>query len=119
MADEGCPICGLGCIGHPSHPLPAKYPFVPGGVDPMANMIAGRDFVYAPHAIADPALERVVYGAGDPVPMVDAIRFGLVDAPEPTPEPAPVTGRRKRRRAEDRAIHGPVDTGARTPSEDR
>lgn len=119
MSGDGCPICGHGCIGHPSHPLPAKYPFVPGGVDPMANMIAGRDFVYAPHAIADPALERVVYGAGDPVPMADAIRFGLVAAPEPAPQPAPVKGRRARRKASDRAIHGPVDTGAHTPSEDR
>ncbi len=85
----------------------------------MANLIAGRDFVYAPHAIADPALERVVYGAGDPVPMQDAIRYGLVAAPEPAPQPAPVKGRRARRKTEDRAIHGPVDTGAHTPSEDR
>lgn len=85
----------------------------------MANLIAGRDFVYAPHAIADPALERVVYGAGDPVPMADAIRFGLVAAPEPAPTPPPVKGRRARRRTEDRAIHGPVDTTAHTRSEDR
>lgn len=86
----------------------------------MSGQIAGRDFVYAPHALVDPDLERVVYGAGDPVPMPDAIRFGLVAAPEPAPQSTPAaTGRRKRRRSEDRAIHGPVDTGARTPSEDR
>ena len=81
---------------------------------------AGRDFVYAPHAVVDPDLERVVYGAGDPVPMSDAIRFGLVDAPEPPP-PAPAPkGRRKRRPQRDRAIHGPVETTAHHgPENDR
>jgi len=47
------------CTGHPSHAWPKKYPFLPGGVDPMANQLAGIDFVYAPHAVTDPDLERV------------------------------------------------------------
>lgn len=68
----------------------------------------GIDWVYADRRIDDPELERAVYGVGDRVPMADAIRYGLVDAPK---EPAP--GQRpkgKRKPAEDRA---------RKPSEDR
>lgn len=73
----------------------------------------GIDWVYADRRIDDPELERAVYGVGDRVPMADAIRYGVVDAPE---EPAPgqrPKGQRpkgKRKPAEDRA---------RKPSEDR
>jgi hypothetical protein len=81
----------------------------------MAGQLAGTDFIYAPHAVYDrtPGVERCVYGAGDIVPMSDAIRYGLVQAPEPRP-PAPApTGRRggarSRRPAEDRAKHPGAD----------
>ena len=85
----------------------------------MANQLAGIDFVYAPHAITDPTLERVVFGAGDPVPMADAVRYGLVDAPQ-APEPAaPPGGRRRRPRGRDGAKHGPVETTARALEDDR
>lgn len=85
----------------------------------MANQLAGIDFVYAPHAITDRALGRVVFGAGDPVPMADAIRYGLVDAPQ-APEPAaPPGGRRRRPRGRDTAKHGPVETAARALEDDR
>lgn len=77
----------------------------------MAGQLAGRDFIYAPHAIYDrtPGVERCVYGAGDIVPMADAIRYGLVPGPVPRP-PAPAPkgrrgGARSRKPSEDRAKH--------------
>lgn len=85
----------------------------------MANQLAGVDFVYAPHAITDRALGRVVFGAGDPVPMADAVRYGLVDAPQPAEPAPPAGGRRRRPRGRDTAKHGPVETTARTLEDDR
>lgn len=79
----------------------------------MAGQIAGRDFVYAPHAIADPELERNVYGAGDPVPWADAVKYGLVtdkDRAADPDTPAP-KGRRAKK--------GPAEDRAKKPSEDR
>lgn len=75
----------------------------------MAGQLAGVDFVYAKSAVYDrtPGIERCVYGAGDPVPMADAIRYGLVAAPEERPEPTPKPGRRKTRNAS-----RPAETGA-------
>ena len=119
MAGEGCPVCGMRCTGHPSHAWPKKYPSLPGGVDPLANQLAGIDFVYAPHAVTDPDLERVVFGAGDPVPMADAIRFGLVDAPQAPEAADPPGGRRRRPRGRDTAKHGPVETAAHRLEDDR
>jgi hypothetical protein len=78
----------------------------------MTQGLAGVDFVYAPHAIYDrtPGVERSVYGAGDPVPMADAIRYGLVAAPEAPPaDPPPAGKRRSRRKVEDRAHHLEAD----------
>ena len=85
----------------------------------MANQLAGIDFVYAPHAVIDPALERVVFGAGDPVPMADAVRYGLVDAPQPAAAAPPAGGRRRRPKGRDAAKHGPVEHAAHTPEEQR
>lgn len=78
----------------------------------MEGQRLGIDFVYAPHAIADPDLERNVYGAGDRVPMADAIKYGLVAAPEPQPAEPPAKGRRRARK-------GPDEDRARKPNEDR
>lgn len=47
----------------------------------MAGQTEGVDYVIAPHAIQDPDLERNVYGAGDKVPMDDAVKYGLVEKP--------------------------------------
>lgn len=97
---EGCPICGFDCSGHPDTNHKKSYPFLTGGRDPLAGQLAGVDFVYAPRAIYDrtPGVERCVYGAGDPVPMADAIRYGLVAAPEERPEPQPAKRKRGRPR---------------------
>lgn len=57
----------------------------------------GVDFVIAPHAIPDPVLERHVYGAGDRVPMADAIKYGLVAAPAATEPEKPKRGARRKR----------------------
>lgn len=78
----------------------------------MAGQLAGIDFVYAPEAIYDrtPGVERCVYGAGDPVPMADAVRFGLVAGPEDPPAVPSPEGRRRGSRSRkgpqhDRAKH--------------
>lgn len=48
-----------------------------------------RNYVIAPHRIVDEQLERVVYGTGDKVPLDDAVKYGLIDPPEPEPAPEP------------------------------
>lgn len=109
-----CPVCGgTTCNGGPPTNHLSTYPFLPGGREPVPGT-DGREFVIAPHAVHDPALERNVYGAGDRVPMADAIRYGLVDGPEPAEPEGPKRGgrRAKRRPAEDRAHHGPDETTA-------
>lgn len=65
----------------------------------------GIDWIYAPHRVDDPDLERAVYGVGDVVPMADAIRYGLVDDPQAVQEEpeAPARPKGKRRPPEDRA----------------
>ena len=85
----------------------------------MANQLAGIDFVYAPHAVIDRDLGRTVFGAGDPVPMADAIRYGLVDGPTATPPAPPAAGRRRRPNGRDTAKHGPVEHAAHTLEDDR
>lgn len=77
----------------------------------MVEGIEGVDWVRAPHAIHDPALERNVYGSQDRVPMADAIKYGLVPAPPAPTEPStePKRGRRARRPAEDREKKGPAE----------
>jgi hypothetical protein len=73
----------------------------------------GVDYVVTPHAISDKALGRKVYGAGDRVPMADAIKYGLVDAPtEPAPDETAKSKRGRRAKHgpdEDRAKHGPTE----------
>lgn len=81
----------------------------------MAGQIAGRDFVYAPHAIADPDLERNVYGAGDPVPWADAVKYGIVTEKDRLPDPDAVKAPAKGKRAK----KGPAEDRARKPAEDR
>lgn len=77
----------------------------------------GIDFVIAPKAISDPELERKVYGAGDRVPMADAVKYGLVAGPKKEPaQPAP---RGKRKAGASRARKGPEQDRARKPAEDR
>lgn len=111
----GCPICEGECTNsflevHSHH---ASYPFLPPGtgVDPMAD----HDYVITPQRIVDPVLERVVYGPGERVPMIDAIKYGLVDAntaavagEAPKPAPAAKRGARARKPSEDRA-HKPAE----------
>jgi hypothetical protein len=83
----------------------------------MAGQLAGIDFVYAKSAIYDrsPGVERCIYGAGDPVPMADAIRLGLVEAPaDPPADPAPMG-----RRSGSRSRKGPANDRAKKPEEDR
>lgn len=81
----------------------------------MAGQLAGIDFVYAAEAIYDrtPGVERCIFGAGDPIPMSDAVRLGLVDGPEPRPSaPAPKGrrgGARSRKPSEDRAHRASED----------
>lgn len=109
-ADGRCVVCGSETCTHaPPVDYLDTYPFMPGG-RPRVPGIAGRDFVYAPHAVYDEALGRCVYGAQDPVPMADAVRYGLVPGPEPEPEQAPVKGKRRPRR--DRAHRPAEDRGA-------
>ncbi|HEY1119890.1 MAG TPA: hypothetical protein VGE43_19400 [Acidimicrobiales bacterium] len=83
----------------------------------MAGQLAGIDFVYAREAIYDrtPGVERCIYGAGDIVPMPEAIRLGLVEAPAAPPADPPPRGRRSGARSR----KGPVENRAHTPSEDR
>jgi hypothetical protein len=61
----------------------------------------GVDFVYATDRVLDTQLGRVVYGAGDPVPMADAVRYGLVEAAQPAAaavdEAKPKRGARRKR----------------------
>lgn len=74
--------------------------------------VEGVDYVIALHAVHDAALERKVYGAGDRVPMADAVKYGLTDGPATQPEEdaAPRRGRRaKHGPDEDRAKHGPTE----------
>lgn len=117
-----CPVCGGSCTGSPPTDHLSTYPFLAGG-RPKVPGTEGVDFVIAPHAITDHDLGRNVYGAGDRVPMADAVKYGLVDqAPDgdalgPDPEAQPKRGRRAGRAKhgpdEDRAHHGPAeDRGA-------
>lgn len=76
----------------------------------------GIDWVTAPHAIADPELERNVYGSGDRVPMADAVKYGLVDGPQ---KPAPKAAPRGKRKGTTRAKKGPENDRARKPGDDR
>lgn len=96
--NTACPVCLGDCIGFPDRPHRHNYPFLPGGVDPMAD----QDYVIAPHRIDDPELERAVYGAGDRVPIADAIKYGLIDPPK-----------------KQRAKKGPAKDRAKKPAEDR
>jgi enoyl-CoA hydratase/carnithine racemase len=77
---------------------------MPGGRDPMANQQVGVDFIYAPYAIYDrsPGVERCIYGVGDPIPMEEAIKLGLVE-----------------RTAEPKRARKPKRDRMRRPSEDR
>lgn len=109
-------MCGLeSCTTHPDTDHLKTYPFLTGGRDPLAGQLAGRDFVFAPHAIYDrtAGVERCVYGVGDPVPMADAVRYGLVAGPDPDPpDPEPRKGKRARK--------GPAATRHHPgPTEDR
>lgn len=107
---QPCQVCGsTGCKPFPDIDHADSYPFLPGGTDPMATQIAGRDFVYATERVMDRDLGRVVYGAGDPVPMADAIKYGLVPTP-PVADFAPEPENAKRGR---RTRHHPA------PAEDR
>lgn len=53
----------------------ASYPFLPGGIDPMAT----KAYVITPHRIVDTELQRVVYSTGDRVPIEDAVKYGLIE----------------------------------------
>lgn len=103
-----CPVCGGACTGHPPTDHLSTYPFLLGGREPVPGT-EGVDYVIAKTAIADPDLERHVYGAGDRVPIADAIKYGLVAAaPTPEAEEQPTRGRRSKHGPdEDRAKHGP------------
>jgi len=109
---EGCPVCGdQDChVPYPEHVQ--DYPFLPGGVDPMA----GKDFVIAPHKVYDHEREVIAYGTGDRVPIEEARRLGLVDdkpaKAKPADQPAAKRGAR-------RARTGPAEDRARKPAEDR
>lgn len=62
----------------------------------MVEGTEGEDYVIAPHAIADSDLQRNVYGAGDRVPIDDAVKYGLV-------KKTAKTTKRAKKAAEDRA----------------
>lgn len=103
----GCPVCGRGSCTHaPDVAHLISYPFLPGGRDPLAGQIAGRDFIYCTEAIYDrsPGVERCIYGVGDPIPMEKAIELGLVEKPEPIMSK---TGRARRPKAD--RMHRPED----------
>lgn len=101
-----CPVCqGGSCIGFPDTPHNINYPFIGGGVDPMAQ----EPYIIAPHRIDDPELERAVYGVGDRVPIADAIKYGLIDPPADD----------KPKKPSKRATQGPKQDRARKPSENR
>lgn len=71
----GCPVCGGGnCKAFPDIQHLASYPFIPGGIDPMAD----KQWITAPHRIVDHTLGRVMYGTGDQVPIADAVKYGLL-----------------------------------------
>lgn len=117
---HACFICGGDCKGFPDIQHLASYPFLEGGIDPMAD----QEFVIAPQAIEDPELERIVYGAGDRVPMDDAVKYGLVEAPAkakraprpsspPPPNPSGAKTKRARKPAEDRARKPAENRGRR------
>lgn len=104
-----CDVCGRpDCLQGDDHLNRAEYPFIPGGRDPMSD----KAWVTAPHRIVDHELQRVVYGTGDRVPIEDAVKYGLVDAPdEPVEpgdveEPKPTQAKRGRRT---RAKTGPTE----------
>lgn len=82
----------------------------------MAGQLAGRDFIYATEAIYDrtPGVERCIFGAGDVVPMADAIRLGLVEGPDAPPADPPPRGRRGGARS-----RKPREDRAHRPAEDR
>jgi hypothetical protein len=97
-----CSICGSDCTGVPDIKHSVSYPFLPGGVDLMAD----EDYVIAPHRIVDDELERVVYGPGDRVPWDEAVKYGLVPKPRKTPAKKTVAKKvpaRARKPTEDRA----------------
>lgn len=77
--------------------------------------IEGVDYVIAPHAVADPELERKVYGAGDRVPMEDAIKYGLVTRPAKKAAAKKAAAKS----TDERAVRGPAEDRAKKPSEDR
>jgi hypothetical protein len=69
-----CPVCGAGDCSTP-YEWTEDYPFAPGGT-PMK-----QTHVIAPHRLVDEVNERVAYGIGDRVPIADAVKYGLIDAP--------------------------------------
>lgn len=66
----------------------------------MEGQVEGVDYVLAPYAIEDSELERIVYGAGDRVPMADAIKYGLVTETKSKPrtsKKAPAANRARKK----------------------
>lgn len=99
LASQGCPVCDGDCVGFPDVDHAESYPFLPGG-HPMP------DWIPAPHRIDGDGV--VLYGIGEPVPIEEARRLGLLEeeapaAVEPGPEAPKRGGKRARKAAEDRA----------------
>jgi hypothetical protein len=109
---SGCPICTGDCLGFPENPHPHDYPFLPGGIDHMAQ--EPQEYVTADRRVDDPEQGRAVYGVGDRVPMADAVKYGLVDPPQKQPAKAA----RARKPAADRAKK-PAEDRARKPGRNR
>lgn len=89
-----CPVCGGGdCAKAHAAPHLASYPFLPGGIDPMAH-IRNR-VVVDRHIWRD---GRLLYSLGEEISYEDAIACGLVEAPAPPDPPAPKPrGRRSKK----------------------
>lgn len=71
--------------------------------------MADQEYVIAPHRIVDHDLGRVMYGTGDRVPMADAVKYGIVDAPK----------KAAKKQARPKGKRKPAEDRARKPSEDR
>jgi hypothetical protein len=117
VAGSGCVVCGsLTCTSHPEIDHYEDYPFLPGG----RPRVPGKDkidYVIAPHAVSGKGKDagRKIYGAGDKVPMADAVKYGLAKGPAKEPaKPAPKGKRRTTARA-----RKPEQDRARKPADNR